>query len=174
MNRYKFLLSSPQLSNKVIGLFPWGTVIDPVNSDLKKDQINFFDNGVEFLKELPKKGISVVLFINQFKPHPLTMEKLQTFVNAIEGFVKDQGVTVLGAYWCPGVDRNDPFVVPNPGMFVRVTENTGIAWDNIPVLSASDIDLSAASKVKATPILIGKEHKKYTSFNSLSEWIASI
>lgn len=174
MNRYKFLLNTTLNNNQIIGLFPWGTIIDTTTTDLKKDQITFFDSGMDFLRNLASKNVSVVLFINQFKPHPLVMDKLQSVVTAIENVVKEQGVTVIGTYWCPGVDRNDPFVVPNPGMFVRVTENTGIAWDNIPVLSASDVDLSAASKVKAAPILIGKEHKKYTSYNSLSEWIASI
>ena len=173
MNRYKFLLKNTQKSDNFIGLFPWGTIIDPVNTDLKKDQINFFDEGIDFLKKLSSKNIPVVLFINQFKPHPVAMDKLQGFTEAIEKFVREQGVDVMGMYWCPGVDLKDPYVVPNPGMFVRVTENIGVNWKDVPVLSIHDNDLSAANKVKATPIKIGGSHKKYTSFSSLNNWITT-
>jgi len=77
-------------------------------------------------------------------------------------------------YWCPGVDKKDPFVVPNPGMFVRVTENLNINWVDVPVLSAAENDLSAANKVKATPIMIGTKHNKYISYPDLANWLQSI
>ena len=92
----------------------------------------------------------------------------------MEQFVRDQGVAVMGTYWCPSVDKKDPFVVPNPGMFVRVTENLAVDWNKIPVLSVSEIDLSAANKVKAEPIMIGSKHNKYASYDSLSNWLSKI
>jgi histidinol phosphatase-like enzyme len=174
MNRYRYLIADTQNSNKFIGLFPWGILIDSALTDHKKNEIHFTDAGVDFLKALAAKNISVVLFMNQFKPHVLSYEKLGEFVSSVEGFVKSQGVNSIGMYWCPGIDQKDPFVVPNPGMFVRVTENIGVDWKDIPVLSAGDADLSAASKVKATPIKIGSVHKKYQSFDSLANWLASI
>ena len=176
MNRYTYILESinSATSTKFIGLFPWGTVIDPVNTIHKNSQIAFLEQGVEFLKDLRSRNISVILFINQFKPHPLTYDDLKNFIESVEQFVREQGVSVMGTYWCPGFDKKDPFVVPNPGMFLRVTENLGIDWAKIPVLSAHDVDLSAASKVKATPIKIGNTHDKYQSYTTLSDWVSSI
>lgn len=172
MNRYKFLLSTPVSNSKTIGLFPWGTIIDSKQSDISKNLLVFSDEGLQFLRNIAH-STNVVLFINQFKMHPLSMEDFQELVNSIDRVVKEQGVTVLGPYWAPGTQKNDPFVVPNPGMFYRATETANINWENIEVLSASDDDLSAAKKVKATPIKIGSSHKTYTSFNSVSEWLNS-
>jgi histidinol phosphatase-like enzyme len=104
MNRYRYLIADTQNSNKFIGLFPWGILIDSALTDHKKNEIHFTDTGVEFLKELAVRNISVVLFMNQFKPHVLTQEKLSEFVGSVEGFVKSQGVNSMGMYWCPGVD----------------------------------------------------------------------
>jgi histidinol phosphatase-like enzyme len=175
MNRYAYILQSVTETNSTtIGLFPWGTIVDPVTTDHKKSQISFYEHGVDFLRQLAGKNISVVLFLNQFKPHVLPMEDLKNFADSVEQFVRDQGVAVLGMYWCPGIEKKDPFVVPNPGMFVRVTENLGINWDKIPVLSASEVDLSAAAKVKAEPIMIGAKHNKYASYADLADWVASI
>jgi histidinol phosphatase-like enzyme len=174
MNRYKYIIENTQKSSSFIGLFPWGTVIDPAETNHKNSQIAFLEQGVEFLKELRARDISVVLFINQFRPYAVSYDDLKNFIESVEKFVREQGVTVMGTYWCPGIDKKDPFVVPNPGMFIRVTENIGVNWNKIPVLSAHDFDLSAAVKVKATPIKIGSEHNKHQSFLTLSDWIASI
>ena len=174
MNRYKSLLKNTQKSDKFIGLFPWGTIIDSEKTDHKKDEIHFTDQGIEFLQSLARKNVSVVMFINQFKPYPIPMDKLKSFADAVEGYVRSQNVSVHGVYWAPGYDKKDPFVVPNPGMFLRVTENLGTNWENIEVLSASEVDLSAAVKVKATPVLIGSEHKKYKSFTDLTSWVNSL
>jgi histidinol phosphatase-like enzyme len=175
MNRYTYALKSTgQNTGTIIGLFPWGTIVDPATTDHKKSQISFYEHGVDFLRQLAGKNISVVLFLNQFKPHVLPMDDLKNFADSVEQFVRDQGVAVLGMYWCPGVEKKDPFVVPNPGMFVRVTENIGIDWNKIPVLSSSEVDLSAATKVKATPVMIGAKHNKYTSYSNLADWVSSI
>ena len=176
MNRYAHILESitANKSNQFIGIFPWGTVIDPINTNHKNSQIAFLEQGVVFLQELRAKNISVVLFINQFKPHPMSYDDLKNFIESVEQFVREQGVSVMGTYWCPGFDKKDPFVVPNPGMFLRVAENLGVDWSKVPVLSAHDVDLSAASKVKATPIKIGNKHDKYQSYTTLSEWVSSI
>jgi histidinol phosphatase-like enzyme len=174
MNRYTYILDkiSSEQSERFIGIFPWELIIDKT-TDVRGDQINFLDEGMDFLHKLSAKKIAVVMFINQFKTYPLSMEKFGNFVSAIENFVKGQGVDLKGVYWCPGTDKRDPFVVPNPGMFLRVTENLGTDWTNIPVLSVSEIDLSAAVKVKATPIKIGSKHNKHQSFESLAAWLDS-
>jgi histidinol phosphatase-like enzyme len=171
MNRFKHLLDnvSTSTNNRIIGLFPFGTVIDTKNTSIKNQQLHFLEEGVEFLQQLSTKSVSVVLFFNQFKP-PVPMNDLEQFAAAVADFVTKQGVAVIGPYWCPGSDKKDPFVVPNPGMFTRVTENTGIKWDNLTVISANELDLMAASKVKALPVKIGGVSTKWTTFASLLDW----
>lgn len=174
MNRFKHLLNdvSNTAGNRIIGLFPFGTVIDTKNTSIKNQQLHFLEDGVEFLQQLAIKNTSVVLFFNQFKP-PVPMNDLEQFTAAVADFVTKQGVTVIGPYWCPGSDKRDPFVVPNPGMFGRVTENTGIKWDNITVISANELDLMAANKVKALPVKIGGVSTKWTAYDSLDAWLNS-
>ena len=175
MNRYKFLLDNlPSAGNKeIIGLFPFGTVIDTKNTSIKNQQLHFLEEGVTFLEKLSTRNVSIVLFFNQFKP-PVTATDLEAFTNAVADFVTKQGLTVIGPYWCPGIDKRDPFVVPNPGMFHRVTENTGISWEGIPVISSSELDLTAAAKVKSVPIKIGGNNtsNKWTTYESLDAWLS--
>lgn len=171
MNRYKYILNQSVANELQIGLFPYGTLIDPTLTDVKTETLTFFDSAPEVFNKLKMKNISVVLFINQFKKHPVSINELQQFTEAVESYVRSTGVKVIGMYWAPGSESKDPFVVPNPGMFYRVTENTGLKWDNIPVLSASDNDLSAAKKVNAKPIKIGDRHQKFDSFESVIDWI---
>lgn len=173
MNRYKFLLKPVTSNTLTIGLFPWGTVIDTTSSNIKEEKIYFFDAGMEFISQLANKQISVVLFINQFKLHPLPMNQLEQFSNAVAGTFRSNGVNVIGPYWCPGTDKKDIYVVPNPGMFSRVTENTGFKWKDIPVLSANDVDLLAAKNASAKPIKIGESHKTFQSYATLEEWLRS-
>lgn len=171
MNRFRYLLLDGS-KHQLIGIFPYGLIIDDKKSNHKTNEIHFFDDGINFLKMLAQKNISIVMFINQFKP-ALPFEKFESFVEAVESFSKQQGVNLKGVYWCPGTDKRDPFVIPNPGMFHRVTENTGITWDNIPVISNNELDLVAASKVNAVPIKIGGNSTKWTRFSSLNEWFES-
>jgi histidinol phosphatase-like enzyme len=172
MNRFEYLLTGlpNNTTNQIIGLFPFGTVIDTKNTSIKNQQLHFLEEGVEFLQKISTKNISVVLFFNQFRP-PVPMNELEQFAAAVSDFVTKQGVNVIGPYWCPGIDKKDPFVVPNPGMFTRVTENTGIKWDNITVISTNELDLMAAAKVKALPVKIGGTSTKWTAFASLADWV---
>lgn len=177
MNRYKHLLSRllpAENSRKIVGIFPHNTLIDTEKTNHKTKEIVLFEDGMEFLKKVSAKNISLVLFINQIIPHQLSMADFQEYVDGIDFVVKQAGVDLVGVYWCPNIDKRDPFVVPNPGMFIRVTENTGIKWDGLTVLSASDNDLSAATKVKAVPVKIGRRTKDRETYDSLNRWIDSL
>ena len=172
MNRFKHLLNDlpNTVNNRIIGLFPFGTVIDTKNTSIKNQQLHFLEEGVEFLQQIATKNISVVLFFNQFRP-PVPTNELEQFTTAVADFVIKQGVNVIGPYWCPGIDKKDPFVVPNPGMFGRVTENTGIKWKDVTVISVNELDLMAAAKVKAVPVKIGSTSNKWTAYESLLDWV---
>ena len=171
MNRYKYALSLQKITEQIIGLFPYGTLIDPENTHIQDEQISFFEDSDLVFAKLKEKNFSVMLFINQFKQHPIAFEELKKFTEAVESYIRQKNVKVAGMYWAPGHDKKDPFVVPNPGMFYRATEQTGIKWDDVIVLSANDTDLSAANKVKAHPVKIGTPNAKMESHNSLLEWI---
>lgn len=173
MNRYKFIIDRKQTATQIIGYFPWGSLINPKETNIPKEKLGIFEDGVEFLKQLAAKNISVVMFMNQLKSHPWGMNDYQKFITGLEEMVRSYSVNLIGIYWCPGVDKRDPFVVPNPGMFNRATENTGINWTNIPVLSASDLDLDAAAKVKAQPLKLGEKSLKHTNVGSVLDWINS-
>ena len=176
MSRFRYVLEQPIVDKlpTVFGLFPFGSIIDSSKFDFKSGKMDFHNSAIEALKILGSKNSSVILFVNQFKNNKLTFDQFQQLNKVIENFVASHGVKVAGLYWCPATDRNDLFVVPNPGMFGRVTENQGIDWDGVPVISTSDNDLLAAERAKAVPIKIGKGSNKWTQFDSFLEWANTI
>ena len=176
MSRYSFVLNntgSPK-TKKIIGLFPFNAIVDPNTTNVHLGKLDFLTSAVDGLEKLAKKNYSVVLFINQFKTRQLSHEQFQPLNQAVEKFVKERGVEVVGVYWCPMIDKKDPYVVPNPGMFNRVTENTGIAFEGLHVISSSDNDLAAAAKVKAVPIKIGNGPGKWAHHSSLLEFVNTL
>lgn len=175
MSRFSYLLEKKfeLTESKIIGVFPFNALIDPRVTDVHNGRIEFLDSAMQGLKFLSEKKYSIVLFINQFK-RQLPMEHFQSLNGAVDKFIKGTGVNILNIYWCPSIDKNDPFVVPNSGMFNRATENQGIQWEGIPVISSFDNDLMAASKVKAIPVKIGNGSDKWTHFNSFLDWTSSI
>jgi len=178
MSRFKYLLDETKSDDfsevKLIGLFPFNTLIDSSATDLSIGKLGFLDDALAGLTAMSKKNYSVVLFVNQIKNKPLQYETFQSMNQTIENMVRNQGVKVAGLYWCPSTDRNDPYVVPNVGMFTKVTENQGIVWKDIPVLSTSDNDLKAAERAGAKGIKIGKGSTKWTQFETISDWVASV
>jgi len=178
MSRFKYLLDKNENTNldevKLVGLFPFNTLVDVNSTDPSIGKLGFLDTALASLEVLARKNYSVILFINQFKNKQLHNESFQSMNRTIEGIVSKHGLKVAGLYWCPGVDKNDPFVVPNAGMFSKVTENQGVAWKDIPVLSTFDADLKAAEKAGATSIKIGKGAGKWPQFNTIAEWVETI
>jgi histidinol phosphatase-like enzyme len=175
MSRYSYALDTvSSTSNKIIGLFPFNAIVDPNTTNVHEGKIDFLTSAVEGLEKLAAKKYSVVLFINQFKNRSLSYEQFQPLNQAVEKFIRDRGLNVIGVYWCPVTNKNDPFVVPNPGMFNKVTENTGISFNEIPVISSSENDLLAASKVKATPIKIGNGPSKWAHYETLFEFVINM
>lgn len=177
ISRYRYILDlpigAPAQGPKLVGVFPFNSLVDMDKSDLSNGKMEFYETAVKGLTKLAQSNTNVVLFINQFKRNPLPFEQFSALNQAIEGFINQTGVQVLGIYWCPSTDKNDPFVVPNPGMFRRASENQHIVWDNIPVISTSENDLAAANKVKALPVKVGTETSKWSRFDSFLDWVNS-
>lgn len=180
MSRYSYVLDNSAPSkeeipaSKIFGLFPFNSLIQTSTTDIKNGKIDFLHSGLEGLQHLAEKNYSVVLFVNQFKSTPLTYEAFNNLNKVLENVVLSTGVKVLGIYWCPNTNKTDPFVTPNAGMFNKATENQNIAWNGVNVVSSSDADLNAASKVGATPIKIGNGSKQWTHFSTFFEWARSL
>jgi len=173
MNRYKNLLDQINLNQKkIIGIFPFNTLIDKKSSNVYVGNLNFLESAIDGLKLLSKNNFEIVLFVNQFKSKQLSTESFQSMIVSIESHLKNRGVTILGIYWCPAISSSDPFVTPNPGMFHRVTEHHYTNWNSVPVISTSDNDLHAAEKVSACPIKIGSGPSKWDHFESLSAYVS--
>jgi histidinol phosphatase-like enzyme len=171
MSRYKTLLNSNDNGStpkKIVGIFPFNCLVNADSTDVTNGRLDFLESALKALQDLGKKKYSVVLFINQFKNTPLSYEHFSALNQAMENFVRSQGVEVAGLYWCPSLDPTDIYVTPNPGMFQRVTENQSITWKDVPVISSNSNDLKAAEKVKAIPIRIGNGPNKWTRFDSLN------
>jgi len=173
MSRFRHILTSPTTSinttvtpSKIIGLFPFNALVDPNTTDVHSGKIDFLESAMAGLKLLAEQNYSAILFINQFKSRQLPYETFNNLNGAVERFVNSQGVKVVGIYWCPSITKDDPYVVPNPGMFHKATENQSINWSSIPVVSSFDKDLLAASSVKAMPVKIGNGSNwtRYTTF----------
>lgn len=175
MSRFKYLLEKKTelVESKIVGIFPFNALIDPKVTDIHSGRIEFLETAMQGLKLLSEKNYSLVLFINQFK-RQLPTEHFQSLNGAVEKFIRGTGVNVLNIYWCPILDKNDIYVVPNPGMFNRASENQGIKWEDVPVISSSDTDLQAAAKVKAVPIKIGNGSDKWTHYASFLDWTTSL
>lgn len=178
MSRFKYLLESATSTDvknsKYFGLFPFNSLVDKNASDIHSGKLEFLESAVEGLKLLASKNYSVIVFINQFKNKKLSFEHFQSLNQAIENFINSYGVKVHSVYWCPGTDRNDPFVVPNPGMFTRATENLEVSWNNVPVISTSDDDLLAADRAGGTPIKISNGSSKWTHYATFLNWVETI
>ena len=161
MSRFSHILTTPSTTivskapSKIIGLFPFNALVDANTTDVHSGKIDFLESAIAGLKLLAEQNYSVVVFINQFKSRQLPYETFNNLNGAVERFINSHGVKVVGIYWCPSTTKNDPYVVPNPGMFHKATENQSIDWSGVSVISSSDRDLLAASAVKATPIKIG-------------------
>jgi len=158
MSRFSHILTTPNAGttqSKIIGLFPFNALVDPSTTDVYSGKIDFLESAIAGLRLLAEENYSVIVFINQFKSRQLPYETFNNLNGAVERFINAQGVKVVGIYWCPSITKNDPYVVPNPGMFHKASENQSIDWSNIPVISSFDKDLLAATSAKAMPVKIG-------------------
>lgn len=167
-------IQSQTTTSRIVGLFPFMATVNPTTTKPNIGHIDFIPSAIEAFSKLASKNISVILFINQFKNHPLNYESFMSMNQAVEKFLTSTGIKVSGLYWCPSTDKNDPYVVPNSGMFVKAKENQKITWSGIPIVSSSENDLIAAEKAGAMPIKIGKAHAKWKTYPTFIDFADSL
>jgi HAD superfamily hydrolase (TIGR01662 family) len=143
---------------------------------------------IEAVKILADKGKGIIITTNRPEISKKTM-KQESYVSAQDSIISiltQAGAKVLGVWFCPSADRNDPFLKPNAGMFLKLKNEKGIDWKKTPVLAGSIADVKAGNMVGAEVIIIENESfnlkslgaiklgKTYKSFPSLLDYAKSL
>jgi histidinol phosphatase-like enzyme len=178
-----------QTNRKVIGMTLFGVLLDNTTPFTPGQQLVISDGVIDAVKLLISKGYDF-LFITGQPQNRTQLLSIQDFENILAGareIIEQQGGRVKNAYYAPGVDKSDPYVKPNTGMFDRAQNEGMIKWTGSYFIGSEANDIKAAMKVKSVPVLIksaGKDIKtkasqlmnqiKVQEFNSLLEFANSI
>ena len=178
-----------QANRKVIGVTLFGVLFDNSKPFTPGNQLEIAEGADKAIQLLTQKGYDFVIVAGQAPARTKNLEQ-QDFENILTGtrdIFEKLGARVKSAYYAPGVDKNDPYVKPNTGMFDRAQNEGVVKWEESYYIGAEANDAKVAAKVKAVPVLIkspGKETKtkafelmhqiKVQEFNSLLEFANSI
>jgi histidinol phosphatase-like enzyme len=174
-----------QASRKVIGITLFGVLFDNSKPFTPGNQLEIAEGAGKAVQLLTQKGYDFVIVAGQAPNRTKNLDQ-QDFENILEGakqIFEQLGARVKSAYYAPGVDKNDPYVKPNTGMFDRAQAEGVVKWEGTYYIGAEANDAKVSAKVKAIPVLIkspGKETKtkafelmnqvKVQEFNSLLEF----
>jgi len=171
-----------QANRKVIGITLFGVLFDNSKPFTPGNQLEIADGADKAIQLLTQKGYDFVIVAGQAPARTKNLDQ-QDFENILDGtkqIFEQLGARVKSAYYAPGVDKNDPYVKPNTGMFDRAQAEGFVKWEGSYYIGAEANDAKVSAKVKAIPVLIkspGKETKtkafelmhqvKVQEFNSL-------
>jgi histidinol phosphatase-like enzyme len=178
-----------QANRKVIGMTLFGVLLDNTTPFTPGQQLVISDGVIDAVKILISKGYDF-LFITgqpQNRTQALSIQDFENILASAREMIVQHGGNVKNAYYAPGVDKNDPYVKPNTGMFDRAQNEGMIKWAESYFIGSEANDVKAAIKVKSVPVLIksaGKDIKtkasqlmnqiKVQEFDSLLEFAKSI
>lgn len=178
-----------QANRKVIGMTLFGVLLDNTTPFTPGQQLVISDGVIDAVKLLISKDYDF-LFITGQPQNRTQLLSIQDFENILAGareIIEQQGGRVKNAYYAPGVDKNDPYVKPNTGMFDRAQNEGMVKWAESYFIGSEVNDMKAAMKVKSIPVLIKSASKdiktkasqlmnqiKVQEFNSLLEFANSI
>jgi histidinol phosphatase-like enzyme len=178
-----------QANRKVIGMTLFGVLLDNTTPFTPGQQLVISDGVIDAVKLLISKGYDF-LFITgqpQNRTQALSIQDFENILASAREIIEQHGGRVKNAYYAPGVDKNDPYVKPNTGMFDRAQNEGMIKWAESYFIGSEVNDVKAAMKVKSVPVLIksaGKDIKtkasqlmnqiKVQEFDSLLDFANSI
>lgn len=145
-----------QANRKVIGLTLFGVLYENTKSFTPGDQLEIIAGVEEAVSLLTQKGYDFLIITGQ-PPARTKLLQIQDFENilaATRSLFEQVGGRVKNAYYAPGVDKFDPYVKPNAGMFERAKNEDMIQWKESIYIGAEINDIKAANKVGAQGILI--------------------
>ena len=178
-----------QANRKVIGMTLFGVLLDNTTPFTPGQQLIISDGVIDAVKLLISKGYDF-LFITgqpQNRTQALSIQDFENILASAREIIEQHGGRVKNSYYAPGVDKNDPYVKPNTGMFDRAQNEGMIKWAESYFIGSEANDVKAAMKVNSVPILIksaGKDIKtkasqlmnqiKVQEFDSLLDFAKSI
>jgi histidinol phosphatase-like enzyme len=178
-----------QANRKVIGMTLFGVLLDNTTPFTPGQQLVISDGVIDAVKLLISKGYDF-LFITgqpQNRTQALSIQDFENILASAREIIEQHGGRVKNAYYAPGVDKNDPYVKPNTGMFDRAQNEGMVKWAESYFIGSEVNDVKAAMKVKSVPVLIksaGKDVKtkasqlmnqiKVQEFDSLLDFANSI
>ena len=178
-----------QANRKVIGMTLFGVLLDNTTPFTPGQQLVISDGVIDAVKILISKGYDF-LFITgqpQNRTQALSMQDFENILASAREIIEQHGGRVKNAYYAPGIDKNDPYVKPNTGMFDRAQNEGMVKWAESYFIGSEVNDVKAAIKVKSVPVLIksaGKDVKtkasqlmnqiKVQEFDSLLDFANSI
>ena len=178
-----------QANRKVIGMTLFGVLLDNTTPFTPGQQLVISDGVIDAVKLLISKGYDF-LFITgqpQNRTQALSIQDFENILASAREIIEQHGGRVKNAYYAPGLDKNDPYVKPNTGMFDRAQNEGMIKWAESYFIGAEANDVKVSAKIKAIPVLIkspGKETKtkafelmnqiKVQEFGSLLEFVQQL
>ena len=178
-----------QANRKVIGMTLFGVLLDNTTPFTPGQQLVISDGVIDAVKLLISKGYDF-LFITgqpQNRTQALSIQDFENILASAREIIEQHGGRVKNAYYAPGLDKNDPYVKPNTGMFDRAQNEGMVKWAESYFIGSEVNDVKAAMKVKSVPVLIksaGKDVKtkasqlmnqiKVQEFDSLLDFAKSI
>lgn len=155
-----------QANRKIIGIGLFGVLIDNTKPFTPGDQVTPIAGVDQAIQILSQKGYDFIIITGQPTKRTKLLETYD-FDNIISGageFITQLGGRVRNVYYAPGIDKNDPYVKPNPGMLERAQNENNFKWEESFFIGSEINDVKMATKVKATPILISSGDTKTKAF----------
>lgn len=178
-----------QANRKVMGMTLFGVLLDNTTPFTPGQQLVISDGVIDAVKLLIAKGYDFLFITGQplNRTQALSIQDFENILASVREIVEQNGGRVKNAYYAPGVDKNDPYVKPNTGMFDRAQNEGMIKWAESYFIGSEANDVKVSAKIKAIPVLIkspGKETKtkafelmnqiKVQEFGSLLEFVQQL
>lgn len=145
-----------QGNRKVIGLNLFGVIFDNSTPFTPGNQLNVAEGVPDAINMLTQKGYDFLVIQGQpaSRTKNLEIQDFENILSSFREFVVSTGGRVVNNYYAPGIDKSDPYVKPNPGMFERAAAENSVKWNDAVYIGSDINDVKAANKIKATPVLI--------------------